>query len=612
MPPPPPPDRVSILAAHRAQQQAHKDALALAKTRDRTLSNARLASALVAIGLVAAIAFHKLPEATWIGVFLLVAAFVLLVILHARLARRTQATEHALRFHEEALARAADRWRELPVPRAPDVLPAATHPYADDLDLFGSSSLWHKLGASTSRFGRARLAAWLAGEELPSFPEGTRLRQEAVRDLAARIELREVLFVQAALSEETDPNAFLAWVEKGPALDSAPIRAIAFVLPAVTLTLFVVREFGLVSTRVLAVPVVLTIALLFALAARTRAVLAPALGAASSMLAYGEALARIEKEAFAAPHLVAQKARLDGKKERVSALLLSLDRTVGLLEARQNEVFRLLIAPFLLWDVHAALTLSRWRSRARAQMLDALDVLAEIEALAVLSGDFVQDEDAAFPELTLEDSFTVEGLAHPLLPRTAAVGNDLTIPGPGSMLLVTGSNMSGKSTWLRAMGLAAVVARIGGAVRAKSCRTGELRVATSLRVKDAVDEGVSRFYAELLKLKTAVDLARAAKSPPLFFLFDEVLSGTNAREREIGARALVSALLREGAMGAISTHDLPLAKLAEEHEGHVLLAHFRENVKDGKMTFDYVLRPGVVQSSNALHLMKDLGLPIDI
>jgi DNA mismatch repair ATPase MutS len=210
--------------------------------------------------------------------------------------------------------------------------------------------------------------------------------------------------------------------------------------------------------------------------------------------------------------------------------------------------------------------------------------------------------------LVSEPRLLAEGVAHPLIPATSRVGNDVTLPGPGSALLVTGSNMSGKSTLLRSMGVACALAYSGGPVCATRFELGRVRLATSLRIRDSLEEGVSHFYAELQKLKAVLDVT--TEPLPVLFLLDEILHGTNSRERQIGARWILSQLLERGALGAVSTHDLELCRLPPEQMSHVKLVHLREDVQGQEMTFDYRLRDGSVSEGNALRLMRRIGIAI--
>jgi DNA mismatch repair ATPase MutS len=298
-------------------------------------------------------------------------------------------------------------------------------------------------------------------------------------------------------------------------------------------------------------------------------------------------------------------------KGRASATIAGLERIVGFAELRHSGIVAVLANVFLVWDVQVAASLLAWRRRHGASMRGFIEAMAEIEALASLGAVAFEHPELTFPEVSSgELRIVAEGLGHPLIPAARRVVNDVSLPHPGSALLVTGSNMSGKSTLLRAIGVNAVLALAGAPVCAKRLSLAECRVHSSMRIKDSLDEGVSHFYAELSRLKAVVDAVDAGER--VLFLLDEVLHGTNSRERIIGARAVVTKLVDAGAIGAVSSHDLGLAGLPEETGGRVVNVHFQELVRDEKMVFDYRLKPGVVTSSNALRLMRLVGIAVDL
>jgi DNA mismatch repair ATPase MutS len=283
---------------------------------------------------------------------------------------------------------------------------------------------------------------------------------------------------------------------------------------------------------------------------------------------------------------------------------------VGWFDLRHNGLVHPLANVLLLWDVNCVLLLEKWQLRWGKGVRGWFLALGELEALASLGGLAHDEPDFAFPQLDEGPSFVAKGLGHPLIARAQRVANDVTLPGPGTALLVTGSNMSGKSTLLRAMGVAAVLANAGGPVCARELTTTRFAVRTSIRVRDSLDAGISHFYAELRKLDAAV--SASAGTEPVFFLLDEILHGTNSRERQIGARWVLRELLARSALGAVSTHDTELCRLEPEVMHSVQQVHFRENVDGERMTFDYVLRPGPVMAGNALRLMRLVGLAVPL
>jgi hypothetical protein len=607
---------------HEAALASRKEHEAALEARAARIGTARLVVFVSAVALVAAIAFAHLPATAWLGVVGLLAAFAGLVVVHARVHAQKDQALAAVRFHERALARMSGAWRTFP--STGERFASATHPYAGDLDVFGRASLFQLIDATGTRFGEEVLAKWLSGEDTSaSFAETVRARQDAVKDLAPRVDLRERLAVASSIEDEggdkPDPRPFVMWAGQGGAAAAGNLpqglRAVAVVLPVLTIAAMVGGSVGMLPRLAFLAPFIVSVLVLGAL----RQKLAPALEAASSkegvLARYGGMLALLEQEKLEAPALVALQARLRESGASATAEMASLSRIVGFLDARQNEVFRFFIGPAFMWDLWCGLALDAWRVRAGRSVFGWFRALAELEAIASLAGFAFERPDHVYPVLVTEAVLEAEALGHPLIDAGKRVANDVSLKGPGHALVVTGSNMSGKSTMLRALGINTVLANAGAPVCARQLTVGHLRVATSMRVSDSLEEGTSRFYAELKKLKLVLDLARSASTSEaehgtVLFLLDEILHGTNTRERLIGARAILRDLLAKGAMGAVSTHDLGLGDLEGELPGKVRNVHFEEQVEGDVMSFDYKLREGVVQSSNALRLMKIVGLDV--
>jgi DNA mismatch repair ATPase MutS len=256
--------------------------------------------------------------------------------------------------------------------------------------------------------------------------------------------------------------------------------------------------------------------------------------------------------------------------------------------------------------VHRAHAIENWRARIGPALPGWLEAVGEFEALVALAGYAHEHPDDVFPEIVTAPCLHASGLGHPLLPASACVRNDVALDPEHALLLISGSNMSGKSTLLRAVGLAVVLGQAGAPVRAQALRFSPMPLGTCISIHDSLREGSSRFWAEITRLR-AIDMATAG-GRPLLFLLDELLSGTNSHDRLLGARAVLRQLLAHGAIGMVTTHDLALAQLADELSPRASNAHFEDGVRDGKMVFDYRMRPGVVERGNALALMRLLGL----
>ena len=332
-----------------------------------------------------------------------------------------------------------------------------------------------------------------------------------------------------------------------------------------------------------------------------------------------EVLAGIERGRFSAPKLRALADALAVDGATASRLVGRLRRRLGILDATRNELFAPIAYPLLVRSL-TAVAVDRWRARYGGAVVRWVDVVGEFEALCSLSGYAYEHPADVFPAFVDEGPlFDAEALAHPLMSPAVAVPNDVRIAGlPAEAgadvargfsraLIVSGSNMSGKSTLLRAVGLNVVLAQAGAPVRAARLRLSRLALGATLRVEDSLQAGQSRFYAEILRIR---DILAVARGPvPLLFLLDEILHGTNSHDRRIGADAIVRALVGAGAIGLVTTHDLALTELAGRLEG-VVNVHFEDRIEDGRMAFDYRMRPGVVEHSNALELMRAIGIEV--
>ncbi|APR80953.1 MutS-related protein, family 1 [Minicystis rosea] len=583
--------------------------LAALEARSGRISSLRGITFLVAVALGAARIFGPVPVIVWVLAALAATAFVALVIVHAALVTRTVGLELRVRLLEQGQKRIAGELQDLP--STGERFAVNGHAYAGDLDVFGRASLFQLVSATETGAGEAVLARWLAE---PADAKEIHARQEAARELAALPRLREDL--QASASESgTKGKAvepFLAWAEGGDAGPIAGRLALARAIVPVTVALFVVSQIagneGPSWLRILwLIPLVAQLVVL----ATLRPIIEPVLAIASSREApFGRYVALfrlIESTTFRAPRLVALREVLT--RAGAARAIGSLDRILGFADLRHSGIVAVFANIFLLWDAFVAAALFRWRAEHGVAVRGWIAAMAEIEALASL-GTFAAEHPAfAFPDIDDGDlRFVAEGLGHPLIPASRRVSNDVDLPRPGATLMITGSNMSGKSTLLRAVGVNAVLALAGAPVCARKLSMAVCDVRSSMRIKDSLEEGVSHFYAELERLKAVVDAVDGGDR--VLFLLDEVLHGTNSRERNIGAKAVIRHLVEKGAVGGVSSHDLGLADLEREASGRVTNVHFQELVGDGKMVFDYKLKPGVVTSSNALRLMKLVGIRV--
>lgn len=598
-PPGPAADYQARLADRRARVARHE-------AQHVRLSTLRLVIALGTIGLLAWLA-SAVPLWVLLPVPLLVFAAVALV--HGRVLNARDRAARAAAFYERGLARLEDRWTG--TGETGERFRAADHLFADDLDLFGRGSLFELLSTSRTRGGEARLAGWLL---TPAAPDVIRQRQASVLELAPRIDLREDLAILGPeIDSAVDTDALLAWAGAPPRLTARWPR---FVLAALSAT--VLASIGVwVATGEAPAVLLPTLVAQSAVALLFRgAVHEVAHGVERrehELAVLTELLARLERERFTSPELVRQAERLSSGGHSPSREIKRLARLVDMLSSRENLLFGPIAALGAL-GTQLAFAVDAWRARSGPAVREWLDVLSEIEALSALATYASEHPADTMPEVVPgAPRFEATGITHPLLPSARAVVNDVVLGGDAPhVLLVSGSNMSGKSTFLRTVGLNAVLAQAGAPVRAQRLRMTPLALGATLRIQDSLQAGRSRFYAEIARIAAIVALARKSSGGEtgVLFLLDEVLAGTNSHDRRQGAEAIVRGLVQLGAIGLVTTHDLALAALVTRPGSQAENVHFEDRFEDGALHFDYRLRPGVVQTSNALALMRSVGLDV--
>ncbi|MGA2040019.1 MAG: DNA mismatch repair protein MutS [Bryobacteraceae bacterium] len=602
---------------YTALHQERQASILAAEGRQRRLGYWRL-GVVAAAGVLVWLALSG-PRITILWTLIPIAAFVALMATHARLARQLEKQRRAARFFERGLARLEGNWPG--TGSTGDRFLDLAHPYAQDLDLFGIGSLFELLSTARTSAGERTLARWLLE---PADLPVARSRQEAVTELRPRLDLRERL---AVLAEDArtgvDADSLARWGEAEPQLSG---RGLRFALWACTVLGIAGAAAGvalllhLTGTVVLADFTLLLLRdlLLSALAIngwfyyrqhrRMTEVVTAVDQAAHELGLISEVLVLIEREQFHAPLLVSLGSSLAAEGAPPSRRLAQLKRLIEYLDSRDN-VFVRVAEIFILWTPHMAVRVEQWRRRSGPAVRRWLAAVGEIEALASLASHAFEHPQDPFPEFT-EESPLLEAveIGHPLIPESKLVRNSVSLGGNLRLLVVSGSNMSGKSTLLRTLGVNAVLAQAGAPVRAARLRLSPLAVGASIRVNDSLQGGISRFYAEILRLRQILD--QTAGPRPVLFLIDEFLHGTNSHDRRIGAEALVRGLVERGAVGLITTHDLALAGIADALGERALNVHFEDRIEDGKVLFDYRMQPGVVRKSNAIELMRSVGLEI--
>lgn len=548
-------------------------------------------------------------------------AFVFLLFWHESVVRALYRTRQSVAFYEAGLRRLDHDWQGRG--RDGERFKDDHHPYAADLDLFGKGSLFELLCAARTRTGEDTLAGWLKAGTPPEIVRG---RQQGVSELAPQLDLREELALLGGdVPAGVDLGAVASWGAGPVRLRATWLRWPLLGLGLISLSLLsgwlltvlgyldglsAVGRFFLVFGSVpfacvLAVQGIISLVIW----KQVQAVLGDVEKRARDLAMLARVLARLEQTTFHAPslvHLQAEIAKQDGVP--ASQQIARLSNLLDLLNSRKNQLFAP-VAALLLWGTQMACAIESWRRTSGPHIARWLTLVGEFEALCSLAGYAFENSGDPFPAIVDQGPvYTGVGLGHPLLPESACVRNDLNLSSTLEVLIVSGSNMSGKSTFLRTVGINAVLALAGAPVRAQSLRISPLVIGATLRIQDSLQEGKSRFYAEILRVRQVVDLARG--KVPLLFLLDEIFAGTNSHDRRQGAEAVVRGLVKAGAMGLVTTHDLSLTQMVEPLGERAANVHFADHFEDGVMRFDYTLRPGVVQHSNALALMRAVGLEV--
>jgi hypothetical protein len=553
---------------------------------------------LIVIGLALA---AKVISVYWVLAPL--SAIVVLTVIHERVLKRRDRCSRALAYYERALARIEHRW--MGTGEAGERFQNPLHPYSRDLDLFGAGSLFELLCTARTRAGQETLANWLLALASPQLVNG---RHAAVAELRPRLDLREDLAAIAEGARSLEPaGALAAWGEGEALLASRTMPVVAAGLAGLWLGSLAVWTVWGVAYPAL---VVSAINVGFNLSHR-RAAESVARGVESAAHDLGllaGVLARLEAEQFAVPRLVELRKALDSEGWPPSRWIARLNRLVEYLDSRRNMLVAA-IDVFVFWTLQCAWAIESWRRRTGTAVRRWLATVGEFEALLSLGGYAYEHPADVLPEFAgASPCFEAEGLAHPLLSEQDAVRNDVWFGDGLRVLIISGPNMAGKSTFVRAVGINAVLAQCGAPVRARRLRLSPLAVGASICVLDSLQGGISRFYAEIRRLKQIIDLTQGPAA--VLFLLDEFLQGTNSHDRRRGAEAMVRSLVERGAIGLVTTHDLALGEIAGELGPRAANAHFEDRLENGKLVFDYRLRPGIVKTSNALDLMRSIGLEV--
>jgi hypothetical protein len=585
----------------------------------------RLATVVLLLGVAWLTIF--LEEGPRWAVFVPIVLFVALGVWQGRVSRQLSTARRAAEIYRRGIARIEDRWIGMEVREtsglSADVLARlAASLYAGDLDVVGRGGMFELLCRARTRMGEETLLTWLL--EPADVTEVLR-RQAAVEELRSRVDLRErmgvagetaTVGVQAealrewAAADDVLTQRWMPWV-------AAPLAVLFTILAGTVIWLWLGGTIGAfrsltIGDLIALLLVVLVVEKLVRRPFETRitAVLDGTDAAVKNMQLLASLLEVMEAETFASERLVEIKQKLDSHAVAGSVAIGKLAKLGQWRDSMDNLIIKGLNLP-LMYSVQVAWAIQRWRRQHGGAVRLWMEAVAEMEALNSLAIYAYEHPADVFPEFEREGAgVDAEGMGHPLIAPAKCVRNSLRLGGETRVLLISGSNMSGKSTLMRTLGVNTVLAMCGAPVRAKRFRLTPLKIGASLLLNDSLQEGHSRFYAEIEKLGRICSLSEGAGKDGMLFLLDELLQGTNSKDRLAGAEGVVRALVEAGAIGMVTTHDLALAEMEGLPQGAMKNMHFQDQIVDGQMRFDFTLRDGVAMKSNGVELMRLIGLKV--
>jgi len=483
------------------------------------------------------------------------------------------------------------------------------HPYSNDLDIFGRASIFQYINRTSSEPGSMRLAEYL--KTAASIPE-IEQRQQAVRELSTkRLWIQELQsFGKKDKITFSTKNRLEQWIKEPPVFSNfKPWEWLRYVLPALFLSVIVLYIFDWVGPSVLLLVLLMSFVIAFQLDKYIAPVHEQLSNIAKELNTLSLSISAIERKSFESPLLKELQSFFIEKNKSASADIYKVKKILDKLDTRYNLVLALTLNPLLLWNLQQVLDLEKWKKSRQSNLSSWFDTLANYEALNSFGVLYFNQPKWVFPKIVPE-YFSIEGkeVGHPLIPTEKRVDNFVTIPSNAELMLVTGSNMAGKSTYLRSIGVNVVLAMAGAPVCATEFCVSHVQVISSMRITDNLEESTSTFYAELKKLKTIIEKVNAEEK--VFILLDEILRGTNSLDRHTGSKALIKQLIKKKTAAIIATHDLELTNLKEEFPKNIFNYHFDVQVSNDELYFDYILKPGICNSLNASILMRKIGIEL--
>lgn len=540
--------------------------------------------------------------------FLTIILFIYLAIQHKRVRIQLKYSEILIELNRKGKDRLTGDWVKFKDSGVE--FKDVNHPYGSDLDLFGQGSIFQWINSARTPRGRETLAKVL--KEPLKDPSEITTRQKAIIELAQKLSWRQRFESEGILISDQlkSTEALIRWAEESDESYLQPLVKLGMrILPLVTVLMIILYGLQLaIPWQIPTLLVVVQYILLKVYGTERAQVLSTVYRYEASIKTYTKMLKHLEDQNYTSPWLKVRQEILRNKSGQPAyQQIQKLSKIADWISNRENAIF-LIVNILTLWDYQCMIALEEWKKESGKLLIKWLEVLAEIEALSSLANIRFDNPDWAMPEILSSNGLAAQKMGHPLLTQKK-VTNDFEMKSPSGVILITGSNMSGKSTFLRTVGSNLVLAYTGAPVCAKTFSCSLMNIWTCMRVSDNLEQSISSFYAEILRIKQIVEAAKTDK--PVFFLLDEIFKGTNSHDRHYGAKALINQLQKDGEIGLISTHDLELGELEKESHGRVKNYNFREFYQDQEIHFDYKLRPGISTTRNALYLIKMAGIELD-
>jgi hypothetical protein len=585
---------------------------------DRRFSWIRLVVVIVG-GIGTFLTFYFGP--VWLGriyLVLSIAAFAVTVYYHRKLDRSILRFQITLQQAHLQVARMNLDWDHIPLSVVSPNDPG--HPFETDLDLTGERSVHQLINSAVSQGGSQRLADWLLEREVA--PSSVHERQALVKELKPLFGFRSRLGLNSVLVSENpderwDGEKLIGWLETHSDEDSLLPTLISLgLLSFINIALFLLYAFSVLPPFWIA-SFILYVGFYYFKYRGYKDLFGEAYYLSNTLNEFRAVLVYLEEYSYRPGSQLAKLCQpFWNVKGKPSNLLRRIGVIASAASLQRNQIVWFFLNMLMPWDLFFVHQLGLFKGRLKSLLPVWLDTWYQLEALNSLANFGYLNPDGVFPTLTGRSAdndrpvFRAQDLGHPLIPDEERVCNDFSLKQIGEIVIVTGSNMAGKSTFLRTLGVNLALAFSGGIVIASSFETQPLRLFTCINVSDSLSDGISYFYAEVKRLKALLNELERQDTYPLIFLIDEIFRGTNNREREIGSRAYMSSLTDQNGVGVVSTHDLELIHLEDDISG-ILNYHFREDVKGGRMVFDYRLRQGPCPTTNALKIMRMEGLPVE-